>query len=85
MVSNTYQIRIYSAGAVAPPLQEATNLFREKFGVKCRVTVGKPEVLLIAIAAMKEGDIFSSGAEYVLDDAEGEGLIIKGSRRSLGY
>jgi accessory colonization factor AcfC len=85
MTSKTYQLRIYSAGAVAPPLQEATDLFEEKFGVKCRVTVGKPEALLMAIAETKEGDVFSGGAEYVLDDAEDRELVVRGIRRSLGY
>jgi len=85
MVSKTYQLRVYSAGAVAPPLQEATDLFEKRYGVNCRLTVGKPEALLMAIAETREGDVFSGGAEYVLDDAEDRGLIIRGSRRSLGY
>ena len=36
------------------------------------------------MAKFKKGDVFSSGAEYILDDAEDQGLIIKGSRKSLG-
>jgi len=49
------------------------------------VTVGKPSNLLTAIAVSKTGDVFSSGAEYILDDAEESGLIVKGSRKSLGF
>ena len=82
---NANELRIYSAGAVAPPLQEATRLFEEKHGIKCLVHVGKPEALLAAVAVTKAGDIFSGGAEYVLDDAEDAGLMIPGLRRSLGY
>ena len=85
MVSKKYQLRVYSAGAVAPPLAKAIELFEKKFEVKCRLTVGKPEALLMAIAETKEGDVFSGGAEYVLDDAEDRGLVIKGTRRSVGY
>ncbi|MCJ7633246.1 substrate-binding domain-containing protein [Candidatus Bathyarchaeota archaeon] len=85
MSSETIRLRIYSAGAVAPPLQEATRLFEEKHGIRCRVTPGKPEALLLAIANIKEGDVFSAGAEYVLDDAEDRGLTIPGTRQSLGY
>lgn len=85
MTSKTVQLKIYSAGAVASPLQKATDLFEKKFGVNCQLTVGKPEALLKAIAVMKKGDVFSGGAEYVLDDAEDRGLIVKGYRRSLGY
>lgn len=85
MVSRTYQLRVYSAGAVAPPLQKAIDLFEKKFGVKCRLTPGKPEALLMAIAETKKGDVFSGGAEYVLDDAEDRGLVMRSPRRSLGY
>jgi accessory colonization factor AcfC len=41
--------------------------------------------LLSAVAVTKAGDIFSGGAEYVLDDAEDRGLIIPRLRKSLGY
>jgi len=78
-------LRIYSAGAVAPPLLDAAEFFEKEFGVKCDVHVGKPEELLEEIARSKTGDVFCSGAEYILDDAEDRGLIIKGSRKSLGY
>jgi ABC-type molybdate transport system substrate-binding protein len=85
MSSNTPRLRIYSAGAVALPLQEATRLFEENHGVGCRVIPGKPEALLPSIANIREGDVFSAGAEYVLDDVEDRGLVIPGTRQSLGY
>jgi len=47
--------------------------------------VGKPSNLLAAIAVSKAGDIISCGAEYILDEAEDRGLIVKGSRRSMGF
>jgi accessory colonization factor AcfC len=78
-------LRIYSAGAVAPPLESSVRIFEKKSGVHCSVTVGKPSNLLTAIAVSKTGDVFSSGAEYILDDAEESGLIVKGSRKSLGF
>jgi accessory colonization factor AcfC len=79
------ELKVYSAGAVAPPLLDAAEFFQKKFNVKCDVRVGKPEALLKEIAKFKKGDVFSSGAEYILDEAEDQGLIIKGSRKSLGY
>jgi accessory colonization factor AcfC len=79
------QLQIYSAGAVAPPLLDAAEFFEKEFSIKCDVHVGKPEELLEEIAQSKIGDIFCSGAEYILDDAEDRGLVIKGSRKSLGY
>lgn len=77
-------LRIYSAGAVAPPLRDATSIFEKRFGTKCNLRVGKPDDLLAEIAGTKQGDVISTGAEYILDDAEDQRLTIKGSRRSLG-
>lgn len=85
VTSAKQQLKVYSAGAVAPPLLDAAEFFQKEFNVKCDVRVGKPEDLLKEIAKFKKGDVFSSGAEYILDDAEDRGLIIKGSRKSLGY
>lgn len=84
MSSETSQLRIYSAGAVAPPLQKAIDIFENKFGILCNFETGKPSNLLAAIAVSKAGDIISTGAEYILDEAEDRGLVIKDSRRSLG-
>jgi len=83
--SEKQQLKIYSAGAVAPPLRDAIAIFEKASKVKCDLRIGKPEDLLKEIAKFKKGDVFSSGAEYILDDAEDRGLIIKGSRKSLGY
>lgn len=83
-MSQDYQLHVYSAGAVAPPLQQAIARFEKKEGVTIRFTAGKPEALLKAIRARKEGDVISCGSEYVHDEAEDIGALIKGTRRSLG-
>jgi accessory colonization factor AcfC len=85
MTSKSFQLRVYSAGAVAPPLRDAINIFENKFGIHCNLKVGKPSDLLAKIATSKEGDVISCGAEYILDEAEDRGLVVKGSRRSLGF
>jgi len=79
------RLRVFSAGAVAPPLQEAVSKFVKKSGIECDVRVAKPSILLAEIEHSKQGDVISTGAEYVLDDAEDNGTIVKGSRRSLGF
>jgi molybdate transport system substrate-binding protein len=83
--SEKQRLKVYSAGAVAPPLRDAIAIFEKDSKVKCDLRIGKPEDLLTEIAKFKKGDVFSSGAEYILDDAEDRGLIIKGSRKSLGF
>jgi len=84
-VNETSLFHVYSAGAVAPPLQKAMDVFEKRHGVPCRLTAGKPSNLLAAIAVNRKGDVISCGAEYILDEAEDRGLVVKGSRRSLGY
>jgi accessory colonization factor AcfC len=79
------RLLIYSAGAVAPPIQYALNEFDRREGLASRFVAGKPENLLNAIALNKKGDVMSCGAEYVHDEAEDRGLFMVGTRRSLGY
>ena len=81
---SNYDLWVFSAGAVAPPLQEAIRKFEVKEGISCRFTPGKPEALLKAIRDNKQGDVISCGAEYVHDEAEDIGVLIKGTRHSLG-
>ena len=79
-----YQLHVFSAGAVATPLQKAIDVFEKKFAIHCEFTPGSPEILLATIAAEKEGDVISTGAEYILDEAEDQELVVKGSRKTLG-
>jgi len=81
---SSHQLHVFSAGAVAPPLQEAVAAFERLNGVVVRFTAGKPENLLKSIALTRSGDVVSSGAEYVHDEAEDRGLLVPGTRRSLG-
>jgi accessory colonization factor AcfC len=78
------ELWVFSAGAVASPLQEALGLFEKRERVACRLTAGKPEELLKAISLNRRGDVISCGAEYVHDEAEDAGILTKGTRRSLG-
>lgn len=76
---------VHSAGAVAPPLQYALNVFDRKEGIESRFVAGKPENLLKAIVLNKKGDVMSCGAEYVHDEAEDHAILKVGTRHSLGY
>lgn len=78
------RFEIYSAGAVASPLQKAAAAFERKSGATCDIRIGKPSVLLAEIAARKQGDLICCGAEYMLDEATEAGLVHGESRKSLG-
>ena len=77
-------LRIFSAGAVAPPLQKAVEIFEKKRGGKCVMRINKPSILFDEISRGDRADVVCTGAEYMLDEATEAGLIDGDSRRSLG-
>lgn len=79
-----FQLQVFSAGAVAPPLQKVANVFEKEHQIGVKLIVGKPANLLATIAQKKNGDLISCGAEFILDEAEQNGLVSRGSRKSLG-
>ena len=76
---------VYSSGATAPPLKRASEVFSGKFPTDFEFIVGKAEKLFSTMKETEEGDILQCGAEYIFDDAEFKGLVVKQSRRSVGY
>jgi molybdate transport system substrate-binding protein len=76
---------VYSSGATAPPLRKLAETFTDRFGIEFEFTVGRVEKLFSNLLETEEGDILQCGAEYIFDEAEHKGLIVKGSRRSVGY
>lgn len=85
MSSKKETLTVYSAGAVASPLQDAMEFFQRDYPITCDLRAGKPSELLDEAKKLQKGDVFSAGAEWVFDDAEDLGWTIKGSRKSLGY
>jgi len=43
--SGDSNLKIFSAGAVAPPLIEIVRIFEKEQGVKCEVVAGKPSAI----------------------------------------
>jgi molybdate transport system substrate-binding protein len=84
MTERNHVLKVYSAGAVAPPLQKAISAFEKEAGIKCDLTIGKPSVLLAEIESAKQGDLICCGAEYILDEATEAGTVKGELRRSLG-
>jgi len=77
-------LMIFSAGAVAPPLQKAVEIFEKSRAMKCGMRIGRPNVLFEEITRGDRADVICTGAEYMLDEAAEVGLIDGDSRASLG-
>lgn len=83
-MSDVGGLHVYASGAVAPPIKRAAEEFQSRYGTKFDFTVGKAEKLISEIRENEEGDVLSCGAEYILDEAEDLGIIVRESRRSVG-
>ena len=84
MMDHEKGLMVFSAGAVAPPLQKAVALFETEQGIKCEMRIAKPSVLLAEISRGDRADVICCGAEYMLDEATEAGLVEGDSRKSLG-
>lgn len=96
---NQKLVKIFSAKACAEPLREAAEIYEEKTGVHIEISVcsrhcasneaeeavgemgGDDFLLEISDAAYH--DLAIGGAEFLLDDGEVRGIVIKGERRSI--
>jgi accessory colonization factor AcfC len=78
-------LHIFSAGAVAPPIKKCAEQYKAKFGTVFQFRVGKAEILIEEIAESKKGDLLTCGSEYILDDAQLKGLVLRETRKSLGF
>ena len=92
-------VRVFSARACAAPLEEAAKLFEERGGGRVEISVcnrhcaqpvaeeatGKTggDDFLLEIAEEGIHDLAISGAEYLLDDGEVRGIVVKGQRRFI--
>jgi accessory colonization factor AcfC len=79
------RLHVYSSGAVAPPIKKCAGEFTAKQGIEFDFTVGKAEELISEISDLKQGDVLTCGAEFILDEAQVKGLIFGETRRSVGY
>jgi len=73
-----------SALVPALPLTDAAARYGEQTGVAIEVKAGRPERWMPRVREGAAVDLLCCGAEFLLDLAEVEGLLVSGSRRSLG-
>jgi accessory colonization factor AcfC len=84
-MSKQNALHVFSSGAVAPPVKKCAERSKATFGTEFEFTVGKAEVLIEEIAECKKGDVLTCGSEFILDDAQLKGLVLRETRRSLGF
>lgn len=96
---NDRTIRIFTARACAQPLREAAEIFIEKTGINVEISqcdrhcaspvaeeadeIGANHDFLVEIAEDGIYDLAISGAEYLFDDGEIQGIVQKGERRFI--
>ncbi len=99
--STSDSIKVFSARACAAPLEDAAELFTAETGIKVEISVcarhcadqeaeradadSATHDFLLEIAEYGFHDLSISGAEYLLDDGEVRGIVLKGERRLIAY
>jgi len=78
------QLTAYSAFVPALPLREAAERYAAGTGVAVDVNAGRPEQWMPKLEAGAPADLICCGAEFLLDVAESKGLLVPGTRRSVG-
>jgi accessory colonization factor AcfC len=92
-------IRVFTARACAAPLEKAASLFEERTGIRVEIDQcsrhcasgvaeeateeGGHADFLVEIAEAGVHDLAIGGAEYLLDDGEVRGIVVKGERRTI--
>lgn len=78
------RLTAYSALVPSMPLKQAAERFTSETGVEVDVKPGRPEQWMKRVAAGAPADVMCCGAEFLLDIAEAQELVVPGSRRSVG-
>ncbi len=92
-------LRVFSARACAAPLEKAAGLFEKNTGIRVEIDVcsrhcaspvaeeatedNEHADFLMEIIEAGVHDLAIGGAEYLLDDGEVRGIVVKGERRTI--
>lgn len=94
-------VRVFSARACAAPLEEAAELFKKQTGIPVAISVCSRHCaeqvaeeatatdgshdFLEEVADAGIHDLAIGGAEYLLDDGEVRGILVRGQRRTIAF
>ncbi len=84
-MSEKKPLHIYSCCDVATPVKMSGKRFQKTCNAEIKFTIGLPNEIIPKIKNNHEGDIFTCGAAYIIDELEKSGLILRENRRVLGY
>jgi molybdate transport system substrate-binding protein len=77
------ELNVYAAASLADAMKEIGTAYQKSAGVKISLNLGASNTLARQIAERAPADVFLSADEAKMDDLEKQGLVLKGTRRSL--
>ncbi|MFB0560031.1 MAG: substrate-binding domain-containing protein [Candidatus Lokiarchaeia archaeon] len=84
-MSKKKTLHVYSCCDVATPLKISGKRFQQIYNAEIKYNIGMPNEIIPIITDNYEGDIFTCGAAYIVDELEKCGLTLRKNRRVLGY
>jgi len=78
-------ITVFAGAAAAPVYDEATKLFKDKYGVKVELRLGGSGSLLSAMKIARTGDLYIPGSPEFMLEAVKSNLVDLGSVKKLAY
>jgi len=78
------ELIVYSAFVPALPLMDAAEIYGAARRIEITIKPGRPEQRMPRLKKGEPADMICCGAEFLLDIAEAEGLLVPDARRSPG-
>jgi len=78
-------ITVFAGAAAAPVYEEATKLFKDKYGFSVELRLGGSGIVLSAMKIAKTGDLYIPGSPEFLFEAAKSDIIDLGSVKKLAY
>lgn len=77
------ELNVYAAASLTDALQEIATAYQKAAGVKISLNLGASSALARQIEERAPADVFLSADEAKMNELEKNGLVLKGTRRSL--
>lgn len=81
--SQAKELLLYCGAGIRPPVDDLTEAFRQKYGVRIDVDYAGSEMLLSTIRLARRGDLYMPGERHYVEQAAREDMIL--SHRPVCY